>query len=64
MSDIWTLLTIVGTILLTTLLIHAIWCDRQKGWPHSAIRSKRDSEDLRTRLGYRGKSRIARPNQT
>ena len=63
MSDIWALVTIAGPILLAAILIDAIWRDGQKGWPHSARRSKRDAEDLSSRLGDRRKSRMTRSSQ-
>lgn len=60
MSDIWTLATICGPVLLAIALIDAIWRDGQKGWPQSARRTRRDAEDLRVRLGYHRKSRMTR----
>lgn len=64
MSDIWTLVTICAPVLLAIVLIDAIWRDRQKGWPHSARRTKQDAEDLRVRLGDHRKPRMTRSSQT
>lgn len=64
MSDIWTLVTICVPVLLAIVLIDAIWRDRQKGWPHSARRTKQDAEALRARLGEHRKSRLTQSGQT